>query len=219
MELADLRREYRRRADDNVVPPHTSDEDVARLATEAEREAAVRALLLYDDGPDFDIAVVAGTASYNYDPLIHRIEGVSVQLAAGGRPYDLDRVGLDWIHDQCDWQGRTGRPEVVADDGRGRLHLWPTPSQAATLSLRVYRYPRLALEEDDDEPEIRAEHHEGLVDWMLYRTWSTKDGEQEDSARAALVLAEFERRFGPRETADVMRRHRERRRVTARPVR
>ena len=51
---------------------------------------------------------------------------------------------------------------------------------------------------------------------LLYRAFQIKDREVEDVSRAALALRDFTLRFGERPTADVLRRHRERRRPTTR---
>lgn len=219
MELEALFAEYRRQADDNASPQLTSNTTLFEWVNEAEREAAIRASLLFDDTSSFlSIAVVAGTHTYTLDPRIHYVENASLQLTSGGRPFDLDLVGLDVIRDHCDWKSRTGRPKFAVHQERLGLRLWPTPSQyyAGTLTLEVYRYPFAAMDMLDDEPEIPEEHHLGLVDWLLWRTFSQKDGEQYDPGRANDAKGRFEERFGERDSADVMRRKRERKRVTTR---
>ncbi|WP_339830009.1 hypothetical protein [uncultured Arenimonas sp.] len=217
MELEALFAEYRRQADDNASPQLTSNATLFDWVNEAEREAAIRASLLFDDTSSFlSIAVVAGTHTYPLDARIHAIENASLQLTAGGRPTDLDLVGMDKIQSDCDWKTKTGRPRYAVHRERLGLRLWPTPSEyyAGTLSLEVYRYPFEKMIALDDEPEIPEEHHLGLVDWLLWRTFSQKDGEQYDPGRANDALGRFEQRFGERDSADVMRRKRERSRVT-----
>lgn len=219
MELEALFAEYRRQADDNASPQLTSDETLFGWVNEAEREAAIRASLLFDDTSAFlSIPVIAGTHTYSLDPRIHAIENVSLQLTAGGRPTELDLVGMDEIRSRCDWKTKTGRPTHAIHIDRLHLRIWPTPSTyyAGTLALEVYRHPYVEMDQPDDEPEIPAEHHLGLVDWLLWRTFSQKDGEQYDPGRANDALARFEERFGERDSADVMRRKRERSRVTTR---
>ena len=47
-----------------------------------------------------------------------------------------------------------------------------------------------------DEPEIREEAHEALVEWMLYRAYSRQDIELYDEQKARSALASFEAEFG-----------------------
>lgn len=110
-----------------------------------------------------------------------------------------------------------GQPSHAAHSGRSTLTLYPAPSGAGTLLSDVYRLPLYDIDDSfSDEPEIPAELHMGLVDWVLYRVYSTKDSELEDPARAQAALRDFTDRFGERRTGDAQRRHRERRRVTTR---
>lgn len=216
MDAAGLIHTFRQRADDAVEPYLWQDVDLFAWATEAEREACVRARLIWDAASGFlTFPLVPGQQAYAIDQRIDHIERVSVTLDAGGRPYDLCLTGIDGIQARPDWASRRGRPEMAARVGNS-LHLWPTPGRAGSLSIACYRHPLAAMEMDSDEPEIASEHHESLVDWMLYRAYSTKDSETEDPQRAELALARFTANFGERNSADVTRRHRELRRVTTR---
>lgn len=218
MNLAALIAVARERLDDEIEPYLVSDTSLAAWATEAEREACLRARLLFDDEPGEPtvIRIGPGQGVYRLDPRVLFVDTADLIWGDGSRPFRLPLKGLDWIRERSRSASSNGTPEVVADDGRGRLHLWPRPLRAGRLHLAVYRAPLTPLVEPDDEPEIGREHHEGLLDWMLYRAFQIKDRELEDVARAALALAEFARRFGDRPTADVLRRHRERRRTITR---
>lgn len=220
MDLGELIEEFRRRADDVATSTLYDDAALARFATEAEREAAERGRLLYDDTSAgiTTYAVVASTPRILLDPAVFDIDAASFTASGGGRALELDLVGIDWIREQPDWQTReVSRPWALAMVGR-EARLFPGPRVAGTLQLSVYRYPLDALEDPLDEPEIAPEHHEGLIDWMLYRAYSTKDGEAGDDRRAAQALADFTDRFGEREQAGVTRRRRERRRINTRMV-
>ena len=208
---------FRQRADDTALPPFYAEADVFRWASEAEAEACIRGKLLYDTTSSFlSIAVVAAQGVYALDSRIDRIDKISF-TPTGGRAFDLRTVGIDWIHDQCDWATRTGRPEVAAYTN-GRLTVWPTPSTTGTgtLNLSAFRFPLNTIDSNSDEPEIAREHHAALVDWMLFLAYTTKDGETEDSPRAAKHEALFTEKFGERPDADMLRRHREKRRVVTR---
>ena len=219
MDLRGLIDTARQRLDDEVAPYHVEDQTLAKFATEAEQEAALRGRLIYDDSTAITkITVVAGQHTYPLDSHINHIEAVSFTRIDSLRPRDLDLTGMDSIRQDCAWHTRSAsRPrKAVHLEPQCSIRIWPTPSQAGTLDLAVYRAPMFDLEDDDDEPEIPQRHHDGLVSWILYRVYSSKDSELNDDARAGSALAEFTSRFGQRDTADVMRRHRERRRVTTR---
>lgn len=220
MDLSQLIAEYRRRADDRAEPPFVTDAELAPIASEAEREACIRARLLYDDSAAAvtQYAVTAGQAIVKLHSAVDVITAAEFLPGNGStRRHQLDLTGMDWVRENCDWATRTStRPIVLVHLDAGKVRIWPTPSVAGTLYLAVYRLPLNDLEDDGDEPEIPADQHMGLVDWMLYRVFSTTDSELENPKRAANALQEFELRFGPRQTADVRRRQRERRRVTTR---
>lgn len=220
MEASALLAEYRRRADDNAEPPHTSDASVLAMLAEAEREACLRnhAIFDRDTAEIVTIAVAADAASVPLDPRILRIDHATFTPAAG-RAAPLELAGIDAIRARQD--GGTylsARPSLAAHASRTTLVLHPAPTAAGTLHLDVYRLPLSDIEDGGDEPEIGIELHDGLVDWVLYRVYSTKDSELEDPARAQTALRDFTDRFGERRSADAQRRHRERRRVTTRPV-
>jgi len=208
----------RERLDDELEPYLVSDASLAGWATEGEREACVRARLLFDDDASdlTRIALVLGRGIYALDERVLFVVSAHLHWAAGGAPCRLALKGVDWIREQSRRADSLGTPHVAADDGRARLHVWPRPVQAGELQLTIYRAPLRPLVDPTDEPEIARRHHDGLVDWMLYRAYQIKDREIEDLARAAQALRDFTERFGERPSADVQRRQRERRRTTTR---
>jgi hypothetical protein len=152
------------------------------------------------------------------DPRIDRIIAATFTPTGSTSATELDLTGMDWLREQCDWATRSCSRPYKLVHLRGEVRLWPTPSVAGTLQLAVYRLPLSPMEADEDTPEIDEQHHDGLVDWMVYKAYQTKDGEQGDRERSQDALALFEARFGPRDSADVRRRQNERRRVTTRPI-
>ncbi len=217
MDAAALIAAYRARADDEIEPYFATDEELLRHASEAEREACARARLIWDDTSAFlTLTVVADQRDYLLDERIDRIENAAYVAAAGStcalRLGDSDDL-FDANHDS----NRTGRPVRAARRGR-ILRLWPTPTAAHLGVVRIacYRFPLAAMEDPSDEPEIPYQHHTGLVDWMLHRVFSRPDADQKDDPRSTEALAMFTHRFGERPSADVQRRHDERRRVTTR---
>lgn len=214
MDASELEAAFRQRADDRVEPYLYSQEEVFRWASEAEVEACARARLIYDSTSSFlAIPIVAEQSDYTLDARIDRIDSARFTPTGSGRSFPVELVGIDDIRSHHDWQNRRGRPEQAARIGRV-LKLWPRPSEAGTLNLDAYRFPLFPMEDDSDEPEIPLEAQPDLVWWMLVLAYTTKDGETEDSPRVASSAALFAARFGERPSADVLRRHREKRRVT-----
>ena len=216
MDGSELEAAFRQRADDTLEPYLYSQADVFRWATEAEIEACTRAKLIYDTtSPFLSISVVAGQADYTLDARIDRIDDASFTPTGTPRKLGLRLEGADFIRSQSDWRNRTGRPDIAARNRRV-LTLWPTPTETGIVRLAVYRFPLYAIETGADEPEIPVEFHHDLVWWMLYLAYTSNDDEVQNSAEAMSAQSMFERRFGERPNADVLRRHREKRRVTTR---
>lgn len=220
-EASALLAEYRRRADDRAEPYFMSDAQVLALLTEAEQEACQRSHPIFDYDTDdvVEYAVAAEQSSVALDPRVWRVDHAVFTPDGALRGCRIELTGIDAIRDMQD--GRTvisSRPSHAAHSGRSTLTLFPAPSVAGTLRLDVYRLPLYDIKAGTDEPEIPPELHMGLVDWVLYRVYSTKDSELYDLDRAAIALRDFTERFGERRNADAMRRHRERRRVTTRNI-
>lgn len=221
-EASALLAEYRRRADDRAEPYFMSDAQVLALLTEAEQEACQRSHPIFDcDTADVvEYAVAANQSSIALDPRVWRVDHATFTPDGALRGCRMDLTGIDAIRGMQDARGTAiaSRPTHAAHSGRSTLTLFPAPSVAGTLRLDVYRLPMYDIETESDEPEIPAELHMGLVDWVLYRVYDTPDMELTDPQRAQRALADFTVRFGERRTGDAQRRHRERRRVTTRNV-
>ena len=218
-EASALLAEYRRRADDRAEPYFMSDAQVLALLTEAEQEACQRSHPIFDcdTAEVVEYAVAANQSSIALDSRVWRVDHASFTPDGALRGCRIELTGIDAIRDMQDARGTAiaSRPTHAAHSGRSTLTLFPAPSVAGTLRLDVYRLPLYDIEDSFDEPEIPAELHMGLVDWVLYRVYDTPDMELTDPQRAQRALADFTVRFGERRTGDAQRRHRERRRVTA----
>lgn len=182
MTRQELRDECRRRASDTVVPYLWSDDEWNFALNEAEREGAIRARLLVDDeGAEASISFDAGQQRAR----LHRnvIDVLEAKAADGTRftAFDLDE---------------------------SHMHLDEPAQTAMSLALTVVRLPRAGMESDDDEPEIRPEHHVALIDWALHVAYLKKDADTFDEQASARHLARFTAYFGPKPTANVLRKHR-----------
>lgn len=216
MKVKDLISEARVRSNDQSEPYLTTDANHITWAAQAEAEAAVRASLLFDDSSAFcTLTLVADQDVYPLDSRIWRIDSVCVLPTGCTREKPVDLVGIDKLRQPGECGTFLSRPLRAAHQG-GKLRIWPKPTSAnlGTLSLRVYRLPLRALSTPEDKPEIDPIHHDGLVDWMLYRAYSQKDSEAYDPSRAGQALIDFTNRFGERPSAETLRQHNERRQHT-----
>lgn len=182
MTLQELRDECRRRTQDTVVSYLWSDEEWNFALNEAEREGATRGRLLIDDE--------GAEASIDFD--------------AGQQRARLHRNVLDVLSAKK----ADGTVFTAWDLDESHMHLDEPAQTALSLSLTVLRLPRADMEADDDEPEIRPEHHAALIDWALHVAYLKKDADTFDEQASARHLARFTAYFGPKPTANVLRKHR-----------
>jgi hypothetical protein len=104
-----------------------------------------------------------------------------------------------------------------ADQESGAITLIPTPQEAITLNLHVWRYPEFSLDDTDvdgsgtdAEPEIPARFHRACIEYAAYKAYSNHDAETGDTMSAKDHYAMFRqyvsagkkarRRFISRET-------------------
>lgn len=211
MNLKALIAASRIRLDDATAPFLWSDDEIALYLSEAEREAATRALLIEDrETPAYcTVAVRAGVSRYKLHRNVLKIE--RAKLDAQKAPLSkvtrkrLDETLLDWDKD-------SGAPERFIDDEQ-YIVLHPTPVATDTLRLTVRRLPKqdFTAKDKSAEPEIHERHHFGLIDWVARCAYLKPDTDTYNPDRSKAHEAAFERAFGAREDADVQRKKRERR--------
>lgn len=190
---------------------------LCRYLAEAEEEAARRAYLLLDSQtPEIcRIHVLPGQADYPIHERVLKVDRVELASAVSttywrGRLTRVNRMMLDH-GDIC----RTGQVHHYLLDMQGRtLTLVDTPTQEDELRLTVFRLPLRPFVTADPEdgsiteaeqqatPEILHRHHPDLIDYAAYLAFLSADPESEDAQRAATWMARFERKFGPRPTAE-----------------
>ena len=196
MTLAELIAAYRAESFDDADPPFVSDELATLYANEAQVEAARRSVPLRDSS--LSVSVSAGEPVVKLDKKVLRVIRARLQSQARALEfltiYELDRG-------TSAWETMTGIPRVlVTDYQHGAVRMWPKPLRDETLLLTVDRLPK-KMESDEDEPEIREEHHRSLVNWILYRAYSRVDADMFDPNKAAIALKQFESEFGARVSA------------------
>lgn len=195
MNAGELIASYREESHDKATPPFVKDARLLQFASEAEREACRRSNLLVDSSSAFcEIAVSANEPLIDIDPRIINIRRAKLSISTYSlspvRAEEMDRVNPGWeLH--------VGVPTTyVTDYQTNAIRLYPKQQVDATLNITVSRLPKNDMEANDDEPEIRAEYHPALVQWMLYRAYAQQDADMFDPNKSARALAEFEREFG-----------------------
>lgn len=200
MDASGLIAAYRDESFDTNTPPFVADDRLRQFASQAEREACRRSHLLVDSTSLFcSISVSANAPLVTLDPRIINVRRVKTSIST----YALSPVRAE----QMDvvnpgWESHVGTPTTyVTDYQSGAIRLYPNSQVPLTLSMTVSRLPLADMAANDDEPEIRNEYHEGLVQWMLYRAYSKQDSDLFDPNKAAKALNEFEKEFGKKASA------------------
>lgn len=198
--LADIREEL----DDEVEPFLHKTERLTRLINEAISEANIRGRFLVDTTSGLcTIPIVAGTSEYAIDTSIITLR--SVRLAS--EPYEhLRRTSTDRLDaTESNWLGATGRPSHFVRHERNRILITPTPTEADSLKLEVWRHPTEleAVGAGDDLADtcVPAHLHAKLLHWVVHRALMKRDGEVKAMSDAEMHLALFDTAFGPRPPA------------------
>lgn len=209
MKPADFIAEFRRVMDDGATGQLWTDEEIVTYLNSAVEEACERALLLEDRTTDACCAILLQPGVHTY-PLHPSVIAVK-RVALAGSPLDpTSEEDLD-CHSPG-WEVRTGAPRGYFIVGQREMRVVPTPTEAATLSLTVYRTPLKPAKEDDAKDiEIPAIYHLRLMPWIYRCALLKHDAEAFDKTRALDHEAIFERTFGMRPDANVQRKRRDRR--------
>ena len=148
----------------------------------------------------FQIVTTVGSAEYTLDPRIIEVQGLydatnTVWLGRTSEqfrrdPGVTDRYPVYFADSTADtsyWQ---------TDRESGIVTLVPTPTTIRTFTLRTWRYPITALDNQTDsaydtEPEIPTQFHWAPVEWAAYKVFMHHDMEVQDPVKAAEHLAIF----------------------------
>lgn len=195
MTLAEMIALYRAQAQDVQQPVFCSDELLTVYANQAVREACRRGKLLRDAvSPMCTVQFAAGQRSVQLDKRILQVIDADVDY------FDVRLFSAAQMDEYTPgWKRATNmdRPQVlVSGVTTNAMHLYPPPAVAGEIHLHVLCLPLEPLVAPVDEPEIREEAHEALVEWMLYRAYDRQDIELYDEQKARAALANFEAEFG-----------------------
>ena len=207
MNLEQLIASFRVDADDLVEPFLFQDEWVAGWLTEAQAEAAIRGRLILEDADPAvcQIAVTAGTASYELHRSVYEIADLRFMPAGVSRSTPLPLVTREWLDDKRPGWRDNCKELSFAIQSDHRLRIVGAPNTDGVLHLEAYRVPLKALENDVDKPELSEAHHRHLVYWALHRAFSRPDSETIDPQRADRALEAFTRYFGLAPDSDLRR--------------
>lgn len=223
---------FRVLAGDHGTPPLWDDEVITQYLNEAERRATRAASLLFDRSTVSvcKIPLVVSQREYRLHPKVWDVLSASLEKPGsnGVRKPVHRATGADmtWsINNRPNLSGWADAFEVAGEadgsEARGAtLRLDRKPDlPGAFLYLEVQRFPLYELEDDGDEPEIGARHHPYLVDWALYRAYSTRDIEGSAAQRAETHKKRFSDYFGDVPDANVQRKQAKHRPAIVRPRR
>jgi hypothetical protein len=197
MTLDDLIAEYREEAHDSGTPPFVSDAWLTKRANQAEQEVCRRSGLLIESVHAMcTVAVTAG------DPVVS-LNSKIIDIKKARMSLDAVFLLPASVNNLCaTWEADTGTPShYITDYQSGAIRLYPVPVVDDDLKLTVTRLPLVGMSAGTDEPEIRAEYHDALVQWLLHRAYAKQDIDIFDPHKSARALAEFEREFGTRSSA------------------
>lgn len=211
MNAADFVAEFRRVMDDTSAGYLWQDEEIIRYLNSAVDEACERALLLEDRSSaaccliDLD----AAETTYALHPSVIKVK----RVALAGRP--LEHSSEEALDCQSPgWESRTGAPRAFFIVGDRQLRVVPTPAEAATLVLTVYRRPLTPVPPenfDNATIELPEVYHLRLMPWIYRCALMKSDSETVNRDKALEHEAVFERSFGVRPDANVHRKRRDRR--------
>lgn len=203
MELQDLIAATREVIDDTVNNPYLcSDIQLTRYLNNAIREVCIRTRQIQDDSSEVcSIPLVVDQVRYPIDSAIFVVR--AVYIVGRSKPltlcdsWHLDDVAPGWFHEVQ----TSGIPEyAIFDAAQNTIVLYPPPSVASTMKLRVWRSPieTELMEESGDDPALQLPDIEEIKHWAAYEVFNNKDGELYDPERSDRELSLFENRFGER---------------------
>jgi hypothetical protein len=194
-----------------------SNQEICRYANQAETEFCFRNPI-----PDRDVdqtithvAFTGGTQKGILDPKILAIYRAKFVETATGDEIHLQKRTVQWMDRYiAEWDLESnsslqGDPKYYIEDANGNsVFLYPIPEANGTLHLNVGRLPSSSMlwsRRHLDGPEIDAEHHLCLLDYMKYLAFRKRDAETENKELAEEHYQSFEMHAGVRPDARLLR--------------
>jgi hypothetical protein len=194
-----------------------SNQEIVRYANQALTEFCFRNPI---EDHDIDTAIThltsaANTQKLSYSPKILSIHRVKHVDDTTGDEQILQKRTVQWMDTYVtDWslEGNAalgGTPEYYVEDANHRsIWLYPIPESSGIVHLHVGRLPSsnmLWSRRHLDVPEIDAQHHLCLLDYMKYLGFKKRDAETENVSLAEQHLSLFTLHAGERPDARLLR--------------
>ena len=181
--------------DTSTIDQLWTDTELNEYINDAENQSCKIADLLRDSttASICDITLVNGTATYSISPLILKIFRAFIDGATRPLIQTTKRI-LDLTYPA--WASASGDERSFFVGDTNKITIYKKPDGSGTLRLTVSRLPLVAMSADDDTPEIDEQYHDGMVDWVLYRSYSKQDSKTLDPEKAEIHKNAFNERFG-----------------------
>lgn len=188
-----------------------SNSELTRYANEAEHEFCLRRPIRDDNKTAItDIAVTADDPYYDYSNRILSVHRVKYVDDNGDEVVLRKRTHQQLDLHTPDWQTLDSATPCfyVENSEHKEIKISPPPELGGNLELVVDRLPfqdMLWSRRDTRGPEINMEHHNDLIQYMLFKAYSKRDAETEDPKLAKKHMDAFDARVGDRPTARLLR--------------
>ena len=193
--LRDVSDAVNRPADDQLF----SDKSLVRYIDEAQTRFAVLSMCLRDESTPAicQVPLLPGQEQYALDARVVAVLGATLDRYHLARTTygALMSASSSVVRGANAATGSDGCPRLFYSDREtGKLGVYPAPSAAATLRLRVVRKPLAPLVVTDlnAEPEIPTEWHLDMLEWAAYRALRNHDTDAENMAKANSHKKRFE---------------------------
>lgn len=194
-----------------------SNQEIVRYANQAQNEFCFRNPIVDMSVASnlTQLAVTANTRSITYSEKIlgvHRAKFLNTTTAEENVVQKRTQQWMDEHYPQWDLlsvDARVGKPEFYVEDVSNRtIHFYPLPEQDGILVMTVGRLPLSSMlwsRRHLDGPEIEAQHHLCLLDYMKYLGFKKRDAETENVNLSAEHLNLFTLHAGERPDARLLR--------------
>lgn len=140
----------------------------------------------------YSLSVLSGVKDYTLPSYIREVLS---GRRADGRILEEKSV-LDYLSD--DFESDTGDLEAyIPDQETNKLRIYPEPIANETVTLHVYRYPKVELTWDNTElsPELRLEYQVPMLNYAAFLCYMKDEANTYDPQRANTFSALFDREF------------------------
>jgi hypothetical protein len=186
--------EARSNLDDTEVPYLWPDTDLLLYTNRAIEILTEKGLLIIDSSTAAvcTMNLSLGTQSYTKHPKIIQVR----EIYLTGYTLPVIKKTMGWLAGHWPtWRSASaGLPRIFTEDYEsGKVTFIPSPDQAYTANLSVFRYPltELSLSVLGASPEIHIRWHKYIKKGVLYQAYSKDDSEGYDPDRSLKYEKEF----------------------------